>query len=523
MKKTNGILDYISQFSLEDVLSGIIEMQILLYGSDVDSLLPASEYLATNALFACKQEGNRRFEWADYLQLETYCKNFFAPSIDQFLLEALSLVNANEKEKEEYLKSLHMRLKNTAFRGDGYLHQLMYFANKLYAPLDQEIKNKLGFTFTSCEKMIIHINHVYCERIEKVYREKNKVKNVLKTFCKRERLQLPSIKAGYIYRIDKTDLHEIIDQDEVNSICNYLCVKAYEGSFKEVENDEFKILLSKPFVDFGDYIYMPLLLPTLMNLPKLFHYTFIAEKIFDKDVMGVYTKYRGNLVEDFALQCFKRLVPEENIFKSLQYKDASGEADVTVCRPEGSLFCECKSKILTLNALKGINESIKEDVYKAIGMAYNQAVRSIKYVQDGKAFIVCENGVEQEIYIDNTDEKYIVCLTAENFGMIPSEITKYIELDKEVCIIPYAVNIFDLDIITQECNSYNEFLGYLHFRQNNFDILSAVDELDIFGYYKMYGDIKIEIDGDELHIMDCTKQFDRKYYKKDKEYLQRCR
>jgi len=159
-------------------------------------------------------------------------------------------------------------------------------------------------------------------------------------------------------------------------------------------------------------------------------------------------------------------------------------------------------------------------VYKAIGAAYAQGVRSIKRIQDGKSFIECVNGTEQEVHIDDTAVKYIICVTAENFGIIPSEIAKYVEIDKVINIVPYVVNIYDLDIITQECDSYEEFLGYLNFRQINHKLISAVDELDVFGFYKEHGNREIEIEGDELHITAYTKLFDRKYVKKDKEYLQ---
>lgn len=524
MDKTNDtdeIVEFLSQYSLEDVLSGIIEMQMLLYGHGVDSLIPASEYYAANALFACKKVGSKTFEWSDYLKLEEYCKNIFAPNIEKLFTETLKMVNATDEEKEAFLKSQHMQLKNMAFRGDGYIHQLISFADGLYSPLDQEIKSKLGFTFTSCKKMILYIFRTYGERVAKAYSEKYKVKNMAKAFFGRDKPQLPSIKEGYIFRINKDDLQKVIDVEEVDCICDYLSVKAYMEDSKKVELEEFKILTSKPFVDFGKYIYMPLLFTTLMNLPKLFHYSFIAEKIFDKKVKGIYTKNRGNHVEELTQFYFERLVNTENILKSLKYKDEDGEADVTVCMPTGTLFCECKSKILTLNALKGINDDIKKDVYKAIGAAYDQGIRSIKRVQDRKAFVECIEEKNQDVYIDDTAVKYIVCVTAENFGIIPSEITKYVEIDKNLNIVPYIVNIYDLDIITQECNTYEEFLGYLHFRQINYKIISAIDELDVFGFYKEHGNKEIKINGDELHITAYTQQFDRKYMDKDKEFLQK--
>lgn len=521
MSNTDEIVDFLSQYSLEDVLSGIIEMQMLLYGHGVDSLISASEYFASNALFACNERGNKPFEWADYLKLEEYCKAAFTPNVEELFNETLKMVNATDEEKEAFLQAQHMKLKNMAFRGDGYIHQLISFAEKLYSPMDQEIQAKLGFTFTSCKKMILYIFHTYGVNIANAYSEKYKIKNMIKAFTGKTKPQLPSIKEGYIFRINKADLRKAINSDEVDCICNYLSVRAFAGDYKKVDLEDFKILISKPFIDFGEYIYMPLLFSTLMNLPKLFHYTFIAEKIFDKKVVGVYTKNRGDVVEDLTQLYFERLVKKENILRSLKYADEDGEADVTVSMPEGTLFCECKSKILTLNSLKGINDDIKKDVYKAIGAAYAQGVRSIKRVQEGKAFIESAGETEQEGHIKDTAVKYIVCVTAENFGIIPSEISSYIEIDKSISIVPYVVNIYDLDIITQECSSYEEFLEYLNFRQINYKIISSMDELDVFGFFKQHGSQELKVDCDELHITAYTQQFDRKYMKKDKEFLQK--
>lgn len=509
------ILEFLSNYSLEDSLSGIIEMQMSLYGQGIDSLISASEYLATNALYACKESSNKLFDWEDYLVLENFCYEAFSPNIEELFCDALKMVNATDEEKEEYLKSIHMKIKNMAFRGDGYLHQLISFAEKLYSPLDQEIKSSLGFTFTSCKKMMLYIYYTYGVRNVKAHAEKYRYMEDI--FYGRCKPYLPSIKEGYIFRIYKDDLVKIVDSQEIDNICKYLGVKPFSGVFNKVKLDEFKILISKPFIDFGEYIYMPLLFTTLMNLPKLFHYTFIAEKIFDKKVKGIYTKHRGNIVEELTRIYFERLVKNDRIYSSLKYVNEHGEADVTICMPEGTLFCECKSKVLTLNALQGINDDIKKDVYDAIGVAYNQAVRTIKRVQDGKGFI---NGNDEELFIEDTNIKYIICVTAENFGIIPSEITKYIEIDKDISIVPFVINIYDLDIITQECNSYIEFLEYLNFRQLNHKIITAIDELDIFGYFKEHGNNKIDVNADNLHITAYTEQFDRKYMDKDKELFQ---
>lgn len=82
------------------------------------------------------------------------------------------------------------------------------------------------------------------------------------------------------------------------------------------------------------------------------------------------------------------------------------------------------------------------------------------------------------------------------------------------------MNIYDLDIITQECESYNEFIQYIEFRKKNYAILSTLDELDAFGYFKKNGNTSISIDGDELFLTDFTAEFDEKYKAKDKQVFQ---
>ncbi len=180
------------------------------------------------------------------------------------------------------------------------------------------------------------------------------------------------------------------------------------------------------------------------------------------------------------------------------------------------LFCECKSKIITLNSIKGLHESIKTDVYQAIGAAYVQAIRSIERVQAGKKFVTTSG---EEIEIDDIESKYIVCVTAENFGLIPSEIQDYIEINDSIGT-PYVVNIYDLDIITKECESYEELIQYIEFRKKNYDIISTLDELDAFGFFKKNGNITISIDADELMLTDFTAEFDKKYKEEDKKVFQ---
>lgn len=508
---TDEVNDFLSQYSLESVLSGIIEMQMLLYGHD-DTFIPAAEYLAANALCACGLEGTKEFKWADYQLLEQYGKDAYAPNVEKMITETLKMVNASDMKKQEFLQSQMMQVKGNTYRGDGYIHQLVAVARKLYVPLDSSMKSTMGFSFSSYEKAIRYIFAQYAKRIHSAYKEKNKITTMLKAIKNNEKPWLPSIKSGYIFRIQKSELINIIG-DETEKMCDYLCVKLHEDSFEKIEYEDFKILQAKPFVDFWDYIYMPLIFSTIMNLPKQFHYAFVAEKLFDKKTLGMYTKNRGDVVENLTSRCLERLLNKRNVLCGLSYVGEDGEADVTAISELGMLFCECKSKIITLNSIRGLHKSIMTDVYQAIGAAYIQGIRSIERVQEGKKFATEEG---DEIEIPDIGVKYIICVTIENFGIIPSEIDKYIEIDNSVGI-PYVVSVYDFDIITQECKSYSELIEYLDFRRKNYRIISAMDELDVFGFFKKNGNILISLDADELFITDFTKKFDMKYRVKDKE------
>ena len=143
---TDDMIQFMSQYSLESVLSGIIEMQMLLYGHD-DTFIPASEYLAANVLYACKEKGNKDFMWHDYEVLEQYSKSSFAPNVEQLFSETLSMVNASDDEKQKFLQSKMMQMKGNFYRDDGYIHQLLGAARLLYAPLDDSMKDVLGFSY----------------------------------------------------------------------------------------------------------------------------------------------------------------------------------------------------------------------------------------------------------------------------------------------------------------------------------------------------------------------------------------
>lgn len=465
-----------------------------------DVLIPSIEMLASNALCYCQENVGHTFDKKSYQEMKNIALNIYAPKTQELIINVMQHVSDSDNDKKELLKSIQMQLKNMAYRGDAYMFQLFGHAERLYQPFDKDMKETYGFSFSTFEKLIVAIYNKYVSLISVIDNEE---------------MRLNAINQ-HAFRIKKLELYEMFDKNEIDCLVEYLSIKIGKDNIKPVSIDDFKILYSKPIVDFGEYLYLPIINVTMLNIPKIFHYTFITEKKFSTEIISRYTDNRGIVIEQLTKEYLLRLF--DCAYLSLKYppQDKTFEADITTQSDNTTIFAEGKGKILTLPALRGETKKIKEDVYNAIGKAYEQSVRSIKYLESGGKFV---DDYDNEIELKNTAWKFPVCIMADNFVSIPSEIYDYIDV-KEEYLLPYAVNIYDLDIVTRECVSKEEFINYMLFRQMNLKYLSAMDELDIFEYYKKYGMQQLHSDvNEEIWATDYTQELDKKYNEMSQSWL----
>ena len=486
---------FLQNYNTEDIINAIIIMSADSDPMLADKNIPVAEWIASNALRYNKNNSDNKFDINAYTKLKQIASNIYAPIVSEIFEEAIKHKDDSDENKQDIFKSVLMRLKNAASRGDAYQFQLIEMAEKLYQPFDVDFLEVYGFSFTCCEKVFVYMYKRYISELFGTHIDGVKI----------EKIQRHS------FKIPKTELYQQFSKSEIDGMVTYLSISLGDSRIKRVGANDFKPLYSKPLIDCGEYIYFPLPVPTLLNLPKLFHYSFIAEKTFKKEVVSQYTDNRGDIIEALTKKYLLRLF--DNVYLTLKYPPESKEfeADITAQSENTTIFAEAKGKILTLPSLGGKLSSIKDDVYKAIGKAYEQAVRSIKYLESGGSFIQETDEGDKKVNLDNTTWKFPMCIMAENFESIPSEIYNYINMSNNK-LIPYAVNIYDLDIITRECTSKEEFISYLLFRQMNIQKLTSMDELDFFGYFKQNGLVKITADADEVWAMSYTEDFDKKYY-----------
>lgn len=528
IKKIYSRMDRVMETTnTEDIISGIIEYQFMDLMDDLR--LNKAELIAGRAIKFNVTDSKYTYLFKESEKLLNLAeKAILYLGVTDIFEKTIKAKDSSDEDKKKIEKSISMRTKSIFVRGDGYPKQLVEFSNRLYSEFDTDIKDAFGFTYSQCQSMIIYIYNYYCNKTE--YLKNSFEKIVESPIFNAKYLYNPdycmhSISEGYVYRVEKKELYNEFGEDIVKNIISYLSVGLGNENKSFNNIDDFNILYSKPIVDFGEYIYMPLPINTIQNLPKLFHYEFVANKKINKDARDNYTKWRGYLVEELTAEYLDRLFKKESIYTSLYYFDKGErfEADVTVQVKDTTLLCECKSKILVLSSLKGKLESIEKDFKDAIGKAYDQAIRTEKWIMDKKKFELDQaKGSSKMINLNKTKQNFKLCIVAENFGWIASNISDYIKVEDKKDL-PLVLNIYDLDIITKEVKNYKEFIKYLEFRNKYQDKVAFIDELEMFCAFK-YKALKDyedkEIDKVFIHVF--MEELDEKYGNESEIFLTNC-
>lgn len=514
-----------SRYDTEDILSSVLEIQLFHeVGKEDHFKIQKAEWIVGNLINYNITNSEDIYDYSAFLKLEKIAEDAILGKIIPDAFEDIDKkTEATDEEKQKYLTSISMKLKNQVHRGDGYLKQLITFAERLYSEFDDSFLEELGFTYTFCQEFFIYVFQQYSFRLIQLFKEKATIrfmaKSLLNVFLKKKPLINQSIQSGYVFRLYKKDLYEALGENEVKAIIHELGVNLGNKKNKYKEIGDFNLLYKKPIINFEDYIYVPLPIITLQNLPKIFHYYFIADKRFKPKIQAEYKKHRGDVVEELAAIFLARLFHVDNIYHSLKY-DKDKEADLTVQEEDVTIFCECKGKILTLPSLQGNIESIEDDFNKAIKEGFKQAQRTKRHIKEGREFIVTsflDN--KSTILLDNTNKKYIVCVVAEHFGRIPSDIKEFLKPDDSDGLLPIVTNIFDLDIITQECTNKEQFIIYLQNRLDNFGKISSSDELECFVLLKQQQFRDVSINYDTLVPIGYTDELDKKYNQQSIEWI----
>ena len=254
----------------------------------------------------------------------------------------------------------------------------------------------------------------------------------------------------------------------------------------------------------------------------------ILEKMIKEKDENYYSEYylkrgRDEYLENKSTKYFQDIIPQANIYQNLKYRidNEEFETDIIVEFDRNLLIIEAKANALKLSSRRGSLVALKTDTKKTMKKAYEQALRTRKYIKGNvPAKFKEKNGNEIIFRRDDFDNIYLINVTLDNLNFLSTELAdmKIFGLNKSENWF-WSVYLNDLKVISELIEFPSEFLLYL---QRRLDVIEqqfySQDELDYFMFFLDQGLYFVPTDfkGVNKFIPDgYTDALDRYYFFKE--------
>lgn len=197
--------------------------------------------------------------------------------------------------------------------------------------------------------------------------------------------------------------------------------------------------------------------------------------------------YRGDFAEKFCARRLGLVMRTSRIFTNVLLKDRQGnevgEIDILLRYGDRALVFQVKSKRLTLEAQKGIEEKIRDDFQKGVQKAYDQGFSCASLIKAGSCTVTDKSGgVLKDL--DSVKHFYPVCVLSDHYPALTHQARHLIKTRQEEGIkAPFVLDIFMLDEMTELLPSPLYFLSYVDRRVEYDDRVMASNEHVVFGYH----------------------------------------
>jgi len=404
------------------------------------------------------------------------------------------------------------RLSSFWIRNDAFPFQLIKYAKDYYSSFDHWFSINLGFTIEDAIIFYNTIKVLYEKKLKKYHSDavgntKKWLKDNLKHNYKDKSDKYEQLETNVFTDFIMNEACNILlfNEDDIckNSslsleICRNLLNRLsqsfgyfnskFPNTFQDPLNSpwDYNALFEKPILKFSKGY----LIPLLFLFPTVLFDSFQFDIFKDEKFKTKYDDIRYKWLERKTSTLLSKVFPKSNVFLNPKYPNSEEICDVLVLFDRNILIFQCKSKKLTLQARTGKSfKMIKEDLEKSIKDSLEQGVRAKNYFNSMNfPKIVFE---DREITIDmkQVDSRNIFLISV-TLGQFANITTRFMNLEPNLKLFnsnefPWAVCIFDLEIITEILDSPSYFIHYLLKRlaieKTDFEL--TADEIDLLNYY----------------------------------------
>ena len=198
-------------------------------------------------------------------------------------------------------------------------------------------------------------------------------------------------------------------------------------------------------------------------------------------------KNRGDFAETFCARRLALVFGADRVFRGVLLKDSRGnelgEIDTFVLYGDRAIIFQVKSKRLTLDAQRGIEEKIREDFQKSVQKSYDQAFTCAALIQSGSCTATSRDGTALG-NLESVKHFYPVCVLSDHYPALAHQARHLIQIrEQEGIKAPFVLDIFMVDEMTELLPSPLHFLGYVDRRVGYDDRVTASNEHILFAYH----------------------------------------
>jgi len=256
------------------------------------------------------------------------------------------------------------------------------------------------------------------------------------------------------------DMHGFNSLDDFNPKKAYPIIKLQEDTFLLFQNYNLvEALYETPF------------------------FWFCADKQYQPSAM----QHRGEFTEEFSAERLKLVFGEHRVYMNIDIFDSKGdqvgEIDVLVVFGNRVILLQAKSKKLTIAARKGNDNCLKEDFKKAVQEAYDQAFSCASFLTDKNYKLIDKKGNELNIKREYK-EIYPFCVVSDHYPALSFQAMQFLVYQETKYIkVPFVMDVFFLDVITEMLQSPLHFLSYINRRTSYGKKIISSHELTILSYH----------------------------------------
>ncbi len=376
------------------------------------------------------------------------------------------------EEENKLMRILKQQCLISLINPEIYEHQFCYKFEKIFPDINEDFKEKFGFSPLSAFLFSDLIIQIYMERFSKNEDNYLLTESEIEVWLNKKRAE----------KLKHSDQKEM--NDELSSYLNNISIEFGQGNqnYTSLLDEDFS--WKKPIAKTQNgYL--------AVNLRQIKFGLFVQiEELLKKtsSLKEKYAKLKSEYAENLSFKCFQKIFGKEKVYKNIKYQYENKEYEVDT-------LIEYDSKIILVEVKSGnvlFKNKPNQRLKQVLKKAYEQTQKASEYISNTNepSFVQGKMDGGKILKIKKNDHLKIlpICISIENLMAITQNL-KYAKLDDffHQNQYPWAVNLLELEVISDHIKYPSLFLHYIESRltaQSNEsqDILST-DELSYFGLY----------------------------------------